>query len=288
MVKDISVTTVSTVGEVEDSDSFKILELAKKHDIKLNFNTRKFYDKYGYTIDISNNQDNEYIPTRITIPIYRQNFRRTCQVLRQKQKQVDRILKHFELFEEAVNYVNKLTKGEYSRRDLMDGQIRFYLKDPEVVLKILKKYKKHVAAVSSPVVGDREGEFKRNRNFINRKQLYYKKYRYRLLFEGSRDFLDNGWKDLQWRIGNLNEDEYMLSDGDYVENAYQYLIKNKRSFSGRFWGTARAKLYLKDEEQFVFLKMVFQNYLVNAFEVVLNDEIMKEEDEEDDNGTEDQ
>ena len=103
-----------------------------------------------------------------------------------------------------------------------------------------------------------------------RHTLYINKYRYRISFNQSIEFI-NFWKNTLKEALEQNVSEFQLIDEHSVLN-----LQKKQLTKRLIAGIPRIRLYLPTKDDFVFVKLMADQHFYSTREVVLIDEIFKE------------
>jgi hypothetical protein len=204
---------------------------------------------------------------------------------------IEKILSNIEYRQEIREFVARLPKVEYKTRMGGDNNL-FYLRDPDLVMVVVERYKDVINSVTGPINEEHEDQFG-ERNVVMRDKLYHNKYRYYLEFERTNEFAENTAPRLielletmkagTWRehkITSLVKFHEIHGSVQGAATSTGMHIPGRQRMRGRLYGYGgmdfppRAViLYLTNPQDYVYIKLLAAEYIKSCHELVLFDEL---------------
>lgn len=145
--------------------------------------------------------------------------------------------------------------------------IIFYMRDPEDVLTLCKRFPKLIGQINGPMNESHVDTLKNGNNIIIRSDLFYKKYRYRCRYKVSADFLDHHHPRLVQWLKTLDEDVYQAA-------RFLSIAQNKNLPKRLYFNNYKyVSIYLTELEHLVYARLLSGNSLIDADEVKLVSDI---------------
>ena len=259
----------------------EIIELAKKNNIPYIFQRTKHYGKYPYMLSVSPDIDVNIVSSiqfnlDSTFGKNIDKIDRSIDRLH-KLKEVNILLQDIEIRIQCSN-----DKSEFRREK--NNICKLMMINPQEVYGIIKDYARHISVISSPMIGEAKKKFIINTNHVNRKILYYSKYRYKLIMDSYfTTFYDSIYPDIKAKLSKYKQDTDWMITGLYE---YDAVLKFRQTGkidpgyqrrSGRWRREPSAqrnfKIYFSDEELYAFFKLMYDTTIIGCTEVILDEEI---------------
>lgn len=217
-------------------------------------------------------------------------------------ERMEKIISNVEYREEIREFVALLPDIEYETR--MGGENNlFYFREPSTVLTVVERYKNVINKVTGPINIEHEDAINEN-SVVMRDQLYYGRFRYMIQFDKSKAFVENvasrlietldGMDPATWRahklqtiinyidlinigprktvlkIGMPMTTGSIAQAGGAAQNLPGHRLRqtNPLNFPPR-----SVIVYLADPEDYVYIKMMTGEYIVESHEVKLFSEL---------------
>lgn len=210
--------------------------------------------------------------------------------------EVEMAISNVEYRQNIKNFIDELPEAEYHSR-LGGENSLFYFRDPELVLIMIERYKDVINSVTGPVSAN-HSEVIEDRNVLMRESLYYGKFRFSLEFPFEESFVTTA-KMLRDYLETLNKSQWRASRLDICISHFEYHAANgtqspRNRRSGWTSGSAARKLnptmihtaihrpfprverifvYLADVNDYIYIKLLAGEFLLDSHEVMTFDEL---------------
>ena len=164
-----------------------------------------------------------------------------------------------------------------------ESKFHVYLNDTDIAIKLIKRFRLFLIDVHGPANEVQRDTMKNNCKILVRDNLFYKKYRYKIIWPGSTEIVDGGAEHIYDILKTLDEDSYRLSDnfriaanitGTTSRTRYaSYISRQLTSGWRRLYDWHRVTIYLKDETDYLQIKLMTPYKTLEELEVVTQDEI---------------
>jgi hypothetical protein len=211
-------------------------------------------------------------------------------------ERMEKIISNVEYRLEIREFVALLDDAEYKTR--MGGENSlFYFRDTNTVLTLVERYKDVINSVTGPINAEHENVFNK-RNIIVREQLYYGRFRYMIQFDKSKEFVEGIANQLIETLDDMDPSTWRAHKLQTIINYVEY--KNFQAKAhvklGAPWATGSLILnkspshnlrvstplnfpprsvivYLTDPEDYVYIKIMTSEYIIESLEVKLFSEL---------------
>ena len=150
--------------------------------------------------------------------------------------------------------INYIQNGKKKYKSEYEYTLLVYLKDLAAYNKVFKKYEKYVTEIMAPASADHEELIRQGSILEVRSKLYYKEYRYRIIFKRT----------------------YSIDVIDEIDNAVKNGIHNDDctdSEDQNYYVSSTNTIYLKNNEDVMFMRLSVGHLIKNLTIVVLDTEL---------------
>ncbi len=263
-----------------------------------------FFQNFPYKVELSPKFKGLGSQRRRGCQIDINNPERARAALNDFNQKMEKIISNVEHLREIQNYVDRLPQVEYKRRTGGQNNL-FYFRDASLVLTLVERYTDVINSVTGPINDNHEVTMD-ERNILMREKLYYDRYRYMIEFPFSEDFVKTARsilehlaeaKDKSWRANRLETcvrhfDLHAAQGTTSPRSSSQKKTLNRPRPLGSpmtsmtrnslinspykrcsYSAPDKIQLYLEDGNDYVYIKLMAAEYVLNNHEVVLFDEL---------------
>lgn len=204
-------------------------------------------------------------------------------------ERMEKIISNVEYREEIREFVALLPDIEYETR--MGGENNlFYFREPSTVLTVVERYKHVINSVTGPINTEHETAIN-ERSVVMRDQLYYGRFRYMIQFDKSKAFVENVASRLIETLDDMDPTTWRAHKLQSIINYIGLIgLKVGQKKSARTLGVPMSShktrltnplnfpprsviVYLTDPQDYVYIKMMTSEYIVESHEVKLFSEL---------------
>jgi len=144
----------------------------------------------------------------------------------------------------------------------------------------VRAFKRDIIRISGPVHGEHLSAMQKSRKIVVRDSLWYKKYRFKVIYRATSDFKQDTVPNIVAYKKNLTKDEIKLSNNIYrilqapkqqIQTKYQGYVARYRNIGVHPWHTCT--VYLDTEDNYVMYKMMVGGEIESEQEILLLSEL---------------
>lgn len=185
--------------------------------------------------------------------------------------------------EERKRIVNQMRAKQKCITDFLDThgadyrtrrekRFNIYINDNDMIMRVMRKWPDMMVCLEGPSSDVHLEKMEHNVKIVVKKQLYYKKYRYKVAYKTTRDFIVNVVPTIiNFRETTMENREHMKLSNNFYRLTDSLSPSSIRRNTIYPWNSA--SVYLKDENDYVMYKLFVGGDPFEEHEVVTIDEL---------------